>query len=265
MAEVPKTQRPPRKCLFCDHNANSPEHLWPKWMRRHFARTSHDKRLSGQVLVNKGTVKEREIDFLSGHTTTTKMKVVCKLCNERWMSAMEVAAKPFIEPMLLGKPVQMNKAAIAATAEWVALKMMMFDCEVERTALFTRVETLKFASDRRVPDGVQIWLFRTNDPERAAYIHRGSSSVTSHKYGIPSVAGTVQTTLFVVGRLVVFFIVNRADGLELHQPSQLRAKRLWVPRGANLIWPPLNNVTKQDIAEMMRVLERFARQRGAFG
>jgi ribosome-associated protein len=32
MAKLPKTQPPQRQCLFCERNANSPEHMWSDWM-----------------------------------------------------------------------------------------------------------------------------------------------------------------------------------------------------------------------------------------
>jgi hypothetical protein len=193
------------------------------------------------------------------------MKVVCKLCNERWMSGMETAAKPFIERMLLGRRVEMNLAAIQATAAWITLKMVMFDCEIESTATFTREDTLKFAADRQIPEGIQIWLFRTAELERAAYILRDSSTTTSHKAGTSSVVGKVQTTLFGVGRLAVYFVSNRAVGLDLSEPSQFRAKRLWIPRGPSLTWPPFKDATYRDMIERAAALQRFARERGAFG
>jgi hypothetical protein len=177
------------------------------------------------------------------------------------MHRLEDRAKPFIEPMLLGRSVTLNKAAIETLAAWVTLKMMVYEATDPTEAVFTRAETLQFAQDERIPPDVRIWLFRTSGPERRAWITR-SFAAMSHGAGSTPVKSNVGLTVFIIGRLVVVFAINRVRPLNLKEPTQRRAKRLWPARGARLVWPPLVDIAESDIADMTLALNTFIKSRG---
>jgi hypothetical protein len=174
---------------------------------------------------------------------------------------METAAKPFIEPMLLGRSVSLTKHAVEIVAAWITLKMILYDAVVEREAVFTREEALQFAADRRAPSAVKIWIFRTKEQERRAYISKSFANM-SHILGPGREKANIQTTAFVTGRLAAFFVLNRLSKLEIDEPSQLRGKRLWPPRGPVVGWPPLRDVTAQEIVDQALALRRFVAERG---
>jgi hypothetical protein len=89
----------PRPCAFCPATANiSGEHIWSDWMNALFP--------SGQVTFQKveqdGSISKRWRS-VSGLNMTAN--VVCKKCNETWMSAIEADhAKPAMSDLILGKP-----------------------------------------------------------------------------------------------------------------------------------------------------------------
>jgi len=230
-------------------------------MRRHFAQTPHDASAEGYLWVSKDDQRQTTWDRRHGHTTTTKLRVVCKHCNERWMSQMEVAARPFIEPMLLGRPVTLRGSQIETVAAWITLKMMIYDGQDQREAVFTREETLRFKVDRQIPDFVRILVYKAKEPELRAYIARAFANV-SNVLDSMAVKSNIQATVFVVGRLVVLFVANRVPTINFNEPSQFQAKRLWAPRNATVVWPPIRLINEDEVAKLALALRRFVQERG---
>ena len=256
-----KPQAPARLCLFCDRRTNSPEHLWPVWARRYFERTPHDERAEGSLWVARGDQRQTTWRKRHGHTTTTTIRAVCKGCNNGWMSHLETDAKAFIEPMLIGHRVTMNRDQIQIVASWIVLKMMVYDSETPEEAVFTRQETLEFARNRSIPNGVMILLCKAKERENRAYLTRAFANISQIR-GPFRIRARIQVTTFVIGRLVVFFSLNRVKSLKLNEPSQRRAKRLWPPRGAVVSWPPDLTATEMDVANISLALRHFVQSRG---
>src|SRR5213593_3811716 len=91
MAEV-------RECIFCGSSDElTREHIWSDWVRKlvpsdkpemHFHRF-------GPI----GSEQERSYPK---RPYRWRLRVVCKTCNNGWMSRIDDAAKPIAEPMILG-------------------------------------------------------------------------------------------------------------------------------------------------------------------
>jgi hypothetical protein len=101
-----KTAHMPRECAFCPATAKmSGEHIWSDWMngllpgKKRFI--SKDK--DGKVIFQRIA---KELDWTA--------KVVCKPCNETWMSKIEGDhAKPSMEDLITGKldiPIMQSRA-----------------------------------------------------------------------------------------------------------------------------------------------------------
>lgn len=254
-----KAQRTPRQCLFCENPAGSAEHVWSKWMSKHFARTSHDKSIEYWDRLGGHNVELPEPRIVHGHAVTTKVKGVCKQCNHGWMSGVETAVKPFLEPMLLGRSVTLSPAAQRAVTEWIVLKMMVWELTLPTTAVFRRDQTLEFARTRAIPDNIRIWLFRSLDPGRHARITRAFSGLfplDQVPCVIPKEPNT-QTALFRIGKLIAFFVHSHLPELELGKFRQVDAKVLWPPRGRVLSWPPLNSISWAASDHIANTLGRF--------
>src|SRR5271155_2834572 len=106
-----------RKCAFCPHPADSPEHIWSVWMRELF----HSKRYRFRNLDKSGTMK-----IFHGSLIDHKAHVVCEQCNNTWMSQLEqYYFKPAMEKMITGSDkVHLDIKSIAA------IVMFMFKTSV---------------------------------------------------------------------------------------------------------------------------------------
>src|SRR5579871_3463184 len=86
---------PRRSCAFCPKEAKiSGEHLWSDWICELFPdiRVKFRKWAAGDIDVNEWVADSIE----------HRLKVVCKPCNEGWMSTLESKhAKPAMKPLIL--------------------------------------------------------------------------------------------------------------------------------------------------------------------
>lgn len=253
----PTSQKPPRQCIFCQSTANSPEHLWSKWMAPHFDRTPHDESeaVSQQLHPQQPIFRQQR----HGHPTTLKLKVVCRVCNNGWMSAVESSAKPFIEPMILGRRVTLDKAAQKSVATWIALKMMVFEQQDWTRAVFTRSQTLSFAMDRSPPEHFKIWLCRCQDSYAGVRMSRGFASLfksAEEAVGKAKNANT-QTVTFGIGQLIIFAVHSQLPDLDIGRVRQSFAKQLWPSYRASLTWPPMKILTAKEVADLALMLQQY--------
>jgi hypothetical protein len=83
-------------CAFCPNTSNiTGEHIWSSWI--------------GRILPTKRYIYRRDEGEEETQWSSTKIdqktNVVCKTCNETWMSDLEGKAKDFLTPLIRdGKP-----------------------------------------------------------------------------------------------------------------------------------------------------------------
>ena len=166
-----------RVCLFCDNNANSLEHSWPDWMGKHFPRGDHDKSVVHWEPIETHRSRLPAAVIFHGHPVTTKIKAVCKRCNNGWMSVLEQDAISFTESMLFGRRILMDAVAQKTLARCVTLKMMVWEQRQPQAGVYRRCETLAFAATKFIPNTTKIRLFRWSGLPMWANITRAYSGI----------------------------------------------------------------------------------------
>ena len=140
-----------KECAFCDHTGKlSNEHIVSQWLRKLFP---------GRVRAwygESGTLKEFKADSMNW-----KAGVVCKNCNETWMSDIENNhAKPVLTPLVtgqLGVPIGLKEAkSIALFAFKTAV--VLDHANRERGPFFSRRLRYAFKKHHSIPSFVQMWM-----------------------------------------------------------------------------------------------------------
>lgn len=112
------------KCIFCGGTPVTREHVLPEWLGRVMApepRPGYEYRLQnnrGKDGMPTGAPWESKLPSI----VTRK---VCGPCNNGWMARIEEAAIPPISAMIADTPTQLNIAAQADVATWLALKAII--------------------------------------------------------------------------------------------------------------------------------------------
>jgi hypothetical protein len=85
-----------RKCLFCQNPADSREHVLPQWLHRCVSAETGGKFpvQVGRYVEGQGNLDEKKFVSLN-----FQAKIVCTICNNGWMAAMESEVDRILKPL----------------------------------------------------------------------------------------------------------------------------------------------------------------------
>jgi hypothetical protein len=151
--------KPPRHCIFCGQKGASKEHLWASWIsevlppRRMRVGSEHPISMMGGRQMR--GMLERPGDILS-----RKLRVVCRPCNNGWMSGLQAQAKGPLSKLLLDDWSSLNASDYPAIASWIVMTAMVGEQAAPHLVATTPEIRLTFMRERSPPDGWAIWIGR---------------------------------------------------------------------------------------------------------
>lgn len=241
-----------RSCVFCPGEAKmSGEHLWSDWIG--------DALGPRRYIFSQETAPQTIAKRWQSNSLDLTAKVVCKQCNEGWMSNLESQhAKPAMEHLIrYGSPLSLLRTGIASIAAF-AFKSTIIAYYMRRTGpktLFPLAVRRRFAASLTIPDGVQMWLSSLAKREgRTTGIFQGHTFKTPH--------GTVNgfelyVFTFGAGHLVIQVAVSRWTKNFLRRNSFPRitknpywdnlATPFWPSNGTPVLWPPPKHLSDEMI------------------
>lgn len=110
-----------KKCVFCQSKENlTLEHVFPEWLSRLYP--------NGLVVTNEfvGDQNKKWESTIFNHKT----RVVCKICNEGWMSELEVRVIPIITKMFTLKKTIISQYEQEELAFWAQKTMLMLNLAI---------------------------------------------------------------------------------------------------------------------------------------
>jgi len=230
-----------RQCAFCNNDASSGEHLWSDWIGRLFTSRGYNFR----HLNTEGDIAER----WQAPTISTKAKVVCRHCNNTWMSDIETDAKSTLSEMIhLAAPVSLLASGISA------LSAFAFKCAVianhmspatDGNLFFSPYDRRKFRESRQIPDGVQMWVAAFSGVYATSGIFKSSYMIPTEPW-----RRDIEFFCFTYGAGFLVFQVLASRWTKIHHGYKLlphvepdsywntAATQLWPRDGFSLSWPP---------------------------
>jgi hypothetical protein len=253
--------KPPGKCIFCEGgavpgNPMSGEHLWSDWMSdilpgdpgiHHFEFFETKQR--------KNTTGERFERIRQGSANTKRIKVVCRECNNGWMSVLESEAKPFLKPLILGQPSLLGLSARKTLSEWFVLKALVAEHNAVKSSaadpIFEQEARDRFKSHREIPFGCRIWLCMHNGLKwSCAYSGHSAGILPSGESPMPSPRRpNVYAATFGLGALLGYVFATTSS--ELNDRIKFNGfvpplRILWPVADADIRWPPLHVLGDAD-------------------
>lgn len=112
-------------CIFCNkRRPRAREDAIPHWMTD-VLKPSGSISTDFITVVPGEPIRRRQAKFAD--LAALKLKDVCVDCNGRWMSQLENATKPLLEPMMLGRTRELDSAEERQVAAWAQLKCLSLD------------------------------------------------------------------------------------------------------------------------------------------
>jgi hypothetical protein len=220
-----------KECAFCPATAKlSAEHLWSDWMRALFKSKGFRFRQRDEDgnVVNEW--RSPRIDLTA--------KVVCKPCNEGWMSNLEQRhAKPSMSDLIVGREVANISQSRANSIALFAFKSVIVIDRMRRDKpFFRRSVRHDFARRLTIPDGIQMWL--------AGFLPMGSGRLNTH-YGDASIPSGGRLKLYActygVGHFIFQVVAVRSTRIPSFSPQasfEYSSIPFWPAIPEGISWPP---------------------------
>lgn len=157
---MPSDSTMTNKCLFCQNTPLTKEHVLPQWLRQHYPDIS---------AINEFTAnpKKRWTTQLFDLTA----RVVCKQCNEGWMSDLENKFKPLFNEMISLKKYNLDELKQSTIALWVQKTVLMLNQATPGGIKITSETYDEIYQSKKATRRVMVWLGwrmkygqNTNDP-----------------------------------------------------------------------------------------------------
>lgn len=232
------------KCIFCSREAKlTGEHIWSAWISRLLG-----PHVSGFNFSYYDTQTGERREW-SQPTMNQKTRLVCKLCNERWMSNIEDDASTALSGIVRdGSPVCLLSSGITSLARFsFKCAILANHMALNEEPFFSPFVRHRFKDNLEIPSGVQMWIgdfqgaARWSGRWNIRYVKSSSGSQHDIEFYIFN---------FVAGHLLTQVISKRWTGL--HRRGQelplVHFDAAWDqaliefwppnPRGLATVWPP---------------------------
>lgn len=177
-----------------------------------------------------------------GDHRSRKLKVVCKPCNEQWMSNIQSRVKPMLIPFIAGHwspPTTLQQEWLSA---WAAMFTMVWELADPRTVAIPqshRTHMMQFATHRSLPPGWFVWIGQIGKPRDVPVWHRAFKLFKpAGPMGAVEVTkdfDTAQTTLFAAG--AIFFQTVYLPPVGDIEVTRANLTAYAAASGLRRIWP----------------------------
>jgi hypothetical protein len=216
-----------RECLFCGGGPLTREHLIGRWASRF---TDDEQRDIFQRSDREGEPPRQE-DQRQWRTRAydRQARIVCKTCNNGWMSELERSASELLDPRsLTGRLLSRDEQTLLAT--WGFKTALTLNAAQPLDQRTISIETARqFGRDRELPDGTYVWLasYTGGDGQFPGYAGMGIDldDRQDNRRGWRDLS----VSTFVVGPFVfqAFVVAPDVGEVQLRRTPAARIAQLW--------------------------------------
>ncbi len=216
------------------------EHIWPAWLSKLLPKTRYrNERVDGEA---KSTWTTTKLDQTAN--------VVCKRCNETWMSELESHAKSLLADVIInGKRTTFGYDDLKFLAAYAFEKSVIANYQtlsILGEPISTRAQRERFRTSLELPPDIRIWV--SSFQGHARYSGRSNPRYARTTADPPPFNDLdIYTHTYVVGHLVFQVlayrfnsIFNRALKIELPKQAEVwsqACQQIWPIETETINWP----------------------------
>ncbi len=245
---------PTRVCIFCGPTTAkmTKEHLVPDWVSLLFHRApkGNQYRVEHYSASQAGAQKT----IYPAPSLNRRARVVCKDCNEGWLSTLENNyAKPLLTPLILGFHGRtFSHDQLAVVNSWTMKSAFVFEhgtSEAETARFYSQAERSAFMATLAPPESAYIWLAEFRGGPKS---HRGFQMIHSLRYELDDPPGIckAQVVTITIGNFAFQVFAGRWP--ERFRPIAPRAWHrstvaVWPFHSCAVRWPPSQYLTPETL------------------
>ena len=234
--------KPPGRCIFCGNGGLSKEHIFADWLKELFPRDETSSHTYGTIdpspVIGVPRISLRD---RPGHGRTRKVRVVCKSCNNGWMSALEERTKPMLLPVIGGQRHRLPLEAQELLATWAAKTVMIAEHVRPHKDGISQTDRT-FLKDRLKPaDNWYVWIATYSGSSwRNLTIYQSRGHLQKSPVGGPGVIKHyIQATTFGVGHLLVLVVNTSCEEVRIALSGRdwNGLLQIWPAGRRSILWP----------------------------
>jgi hypothetical protein len=173
-----------------------------------------------------------------GHAGSRKVKVVCRQCNNGWMSRLETRARRVLMPLIQGHSHTLSRFDQHILASWVAKTVMVAEYVHPTHIAIPDGHRLGMYASQEPPEGWQIWI------AHYAGIKWRNLAIYHHIGGLanPSAFDT-QFTSIGMGHLFIQVVSTTVPGAEFAPEDGSELRQIWPRTSLDIYWPACRALT----------------------
>ena len=254
MTNAPSTE----KCLFCPRDADSGEHLFPAWLRGMFQTDRRPSFTTVSARFENLGEETRELSRTRRRhpraVANIKHYVVCRECNNGWMSVLENSVIPILSPIIRGEHLSLNQHELRTIERWVAKTTIVNEIGYPGQITIPEPNRQIVKDEGTLPSYWQIFIGQGISADGQFGSSYSSASMTPVREGPPVYASC---TVLLIGTLVILVLVSPNLALHFNEKSGFGAKlRRVSPNMGVLRWPPEETLTDSDVLLLTEALGR---------
>ncbi|MBI4923876.1 MAG: hypothetical protein HY834_19255 [Devosia nanyangense] len=264
LAKKPSFTRGQGRCIFCGEPGLTKEHIFAEWLHPFllFAEWLHPFLPKSDELnhydrtviiqINRDDVENK---LRAGEAHSGRARVVCRKCNNEWMSVLQTEAKPFLLPLVRGERIPLFIRQQSILAAWISMFVMVAEHrDSDRRVIATSPAARRaFMDTRRAPKHWKIWIGHYERHKWVPVVAHSAAEIVSDThdgmYAPPNrpVAPNTHATTFVVGKLFVHVFGSTMPRVLRKQDVPVSGvSRLWPFWESPIWWPPKVTLTDND-------------------
>jgi hypothetical protein len=180
-----------------------------------------------------------------GHIWTKKIRVVCKSCNNGWMSALENAVIPIITPLISTVPHTLTASSIDILSKWIALKVMVAEHNQPEDAVTPTENRARFKAMLEIPPDFKIWIAKCGvGVWQSAYMRHTATLSLTPDFMPHHKSKNTQSITFGIGDLLIH--VFHSTVTDLGYDCSFEPKGVVIPIFpilGSINWPPIRSLS----------------------
>lgn len=209
--------RPPKRCLFCERVGNmSEQHVFPDRLQRVVPRIGGNRQYGAQHLIRRRgkTIHEnRDTKENQGSVGNSRVRRVCKPCNEGWLNDMEQDCFPVVEQLIGGQKHILSKDDQAKLSRLATSITMVGEWMPHSVPVATQEEREAFRQALEPPPNWYIFVGRNASDLVTPF--RLCAGVRSAKEGIDGPVHFSSTTMAMGSLLLHVLMLCPEDFLDV--------------------------------------------------
>lgn len=240
------SKRSSKRCIFCGYQGRlSREHVWADWLKSVIPR---DAPYNEHVVTTQGVSERGKLDG-PGDPHSRRLRIVCKKCNETWMSKIQVETRPYLQPLAAGDWPDLDVTAQHCLAKWATMYTMVVEFSHPPTAKIPQIQRSLFQFSRTPPIGWVVFI--------APYCEKGrfkSGSFNHFGWNIIGLNGAFseihdcQVTAFTVGCVAFFVWSSHPEAAGLLDPNS--GDLFAINHGLTRIHPQVSHVVTRPSKQL---------------